>query len=167
MQTGSTKSALYQYLSSVILRVRKECGYRPIDAVWLLGDATCEKMGDLMAANDGRLLGLYDELTSFLTQLNLYRGKGLTLSHELALFLQLYNGHAWSRTTGVYSTWLMYKPTSDFVNAFNSTVESSANIYWFDCVPGADCVNVFAAQLKVVLTCVDWTVAHHSLQHKS
>ena len=104
MPTGSTKSALYQYLSSVILRVRKECGYRPIDAVWLLGDATCEKMGDLMAANDGRLLGLYDELTSFLTQLNLYQGKGLTLSHELALFLQLYNGHAWSRTTGVYST---------------------------------------------------------------
>ena len=89
MPTGSTKSALYQYLSSVILRVRKECGYRPIDAVWLLGDATCEKMGDLMAANDGRPLGLYDELTSFLTQLNLYRGKGLTLSHELALFLQL------------------------------------------------------------------------------
>ena len=38
-------------------------------------------------------MGLYDELYSFLSQLNLYRGKGLTLSHELALFLQLYNGH--------------------------------------------------------------------------
>ena len=47
-----------------------------------------------MAANGGRLLGLYDELATFLTQLNLYRGKGLALSHELALFLQLYNGHS-------------------------------------------------------------------------
>ena len=57
-------------------------------------------LGDLMACNGGRLLGLYDELSTFLSQLNLYRGKGLNLSHELALFLQLYNGHSWTRTTG-------------------------------------------------------------------
>ena len=57
-------------------------------------------MGDLMAANGGRLLGLYDELSTFLTQLNLYKGKGLAFSHELALFLQLYNGHSWTRSTG-------------------------------------------------------------------
>ena len=76
--------------------MRKACGYSvPViqcgcssDPVWLLGDATCEKMGDLMAANGGRLLGLYDELSTFLTQLNLYRGKGLTLSHELASVVQ-------------------------------------------------------------------------------
>ena len=103
MPTGSTKSALNQYLNKVVLEVRKKCGYRAVDPVWLLGDATCEKMGDLMAANQGRLLGLYDELTSILTQLKLYRGKGLTLSHELALVLQLYNGHSWVRTTGTYA----------------------------------------------------------------
>ena len=45
-------------------------------------------------------IGLYDELSTFLSQLNLYRGKGLNLSHELALFLQLYNGSAWTRNTG-------------------------------------------------------------------
>ena len=66
------------------------------------GDATCEKMGDLMAANGGRLFGLYDELATFLTQLNLYRGKGLVVSHELALILQLYNGHSWTRATGTH-----------------------------------------------------------------
>lgn len=102
MPTGSTKSALYQYLHTIIIRVRERCGYTPHDPAWLLGDATCEKMGDLMAANGGRLLGLYDELSTFLSQLNLYRGKGLTLSHELALFLQLYNGHSWTRATGMY-----------------------------------------------------------------
>ena len=103
MPTGSTKSALYHYLHSIVLQTRKQCGYTHRDPSWLLGDATCEKMGDLMAANGGRLLGLYDELSSFLSQLNLYRGKGLTLSHELALFLQLYNGHSWTRATGVYT----------------------------------------------------------------
>ena len=99
MPTGSNKSSLYQYLYNVVSRVRRKCEC-PLQAAWLLGDATCEKMGDLMAGNGGRLLGLYDELSSFLTQLNLSRGKGLTPSHELALFLQLYNGHAWTRSTG-------------------------------------------------------------------
>ena len=39
-----------------------------------------------MADNSGRLLGLYDELTSFLTRINLYRGRGLSDTHELAVF---------------------------------------------------------------------------------
>jgi hypothetical protein len=100
MPTGSTKSALYHYLNNIITKVRNKCKITPLDPVWFVGDATCEKMGDLMAANGGRLLGLYDELSSFLSQLNLYRGKGLNLSHELALFLQLYNRHSWNRATG-------------------------------------------------------------------
>ena len=99
MPTGSTKSALCQYLHDVIVKVRRKCRYTVRDPAWLLGDATCE---DLMAANGGRLLGLYDELPTFLTQLYLYHGKGLTLSHELALFLQLFNGHSWTRSTGLY-----------------------------------------------------------------
>lgn len=101
MPTGSTKSALYQYIHSILVCVRAKCGLTSRDPAWLLGDATCEKMGDLMAANGGRLLGLYDELSTFLTQLNLYKGKGLAFSHELALFLQLYNGHSWTRSTGI------------------------------------------------------------------
>jgi hypothetical protein len=65
-----------------------------------LQDATFEKMGALMSENSGRLLGLYDELTSFLTRINLYRGKGLSDTHELAVFLELYNANEWTRTTG-------------------------------------------------------------------
>ena len=64
MPTGSTKSALYQYLNTIIVRVRERCGYTH-DPAWLLGVATCEKMGDLMAANGSHLLGLYDELSTF------------------------------------------------------------------------------------------------------
>ena len=68
-----------------------------------VGDATFEKMGELMHHNSNRILGMYDELTTFLTQLNVYQGKGLSNSYELALFLQLYNGHAWTRNTGTYA----------------------------------------------------------------
>lgn len=45
-----------------------------------------------MDENDGRQLGIYDEMTLFLTQINLYRNQGHTDSHDGAVFLQLYNG---------------------------------------------------------------------------
>jgi len=46
-----------------------------------------EKLGDMMASNDNKLLGMYDELSSFLAQIDIYRGKGVTDSHELSSFL--------------------------------------------------------------------------------
>ena len=52
-------------------------------------------MGVLM--DSGCLLGVYDELSSFLPKLNLYRGRG---SHEVAMFLELYNANPWKRSTG-------------------------------------------------------------------
>ena len=58
-------------------------------------------MGVLMAENGGRLLGLYDEMSAFLTKIKLYSSRGLTDSHELAIFLELYNANPWTRTTGV------------------------------------------------------------------
>ena len=64
-------------------------------------DAAFEKMGAIMADNGCRIFGMYDELTTFLTQINLYKGRGLADSHELALFLQLYNGHPLTRNTGI------------------------------------------------------------------
>lgn len=63
-------------------------------------DATFEKMGALMAENAGWLLGMFDELSSFLTKIKLYSSRGLTDSHELAMFLKLYNSIPWTRTTG-------------------------------------------------------------------
>ena len=48
-------------------------------------------------------VGLYDELSSFLTQINLYKGRGLSDSHDLSLFLQLYNRHPWARKTGMHT----------------------------------------------------------------
>ncbi len=53
-----------------------------------------------MSENGGRLLGMFDELSSFLTKIKLYSSRGLTDSHELAMFLELYNSNPWTRTTG-------------------------------------------------------------------
>lgn len=72
-----------------------------LDPTWLLQDATFEKMGVLMAENNRRLLGMYDELAAFLTKIKLYGNKGLSNSHELAMFLELYNANQWTRTTGM------------------------------------------------------------------
>ena len=53
-----------------------------------------------MSENGGRLLGMYDELSAFLSKIKLYNSRGLTDSHELAMFLELYNATPWTRTTG-------------------------------------------------------------------
>ena len=53
-----------------------------------------------MSESGGRLLGMFDELSSFLTKIKLYSSRGLTDSHELAMFLELYNSNPWTRSTG-------------------------------------------------------------------
>ena len=70
---------------------------------WNDPEATFEKMGAMMAKNHSKSLGLYDELSTFLTQINLYKSRGISDSHDLALFLHLYNGHPWARRTGLCS----------------------------------------------------------------
>ena len=100
--TGSGKFSLYKYLYDMTFEIRKRSGCTPDQPTWLVEDATFDKMGELMLQNQRCFFGLCDELSTFLTQLSLYRGKGLAVSHELALFLQLYNGSSWSWRTGLY-----------------------------------------------------------------
>ena len=100
MPTGSGKSTLFRHLYSLLEKVRHLCDLDEQEPAWVVDDASFEKMGALMNENSARLLGLYDELSAFLAQINLYRGRGLSDSHELALFLQLFNGHPWRRDTG-------------------------------------------------------------------
>ena len=64
--------------------------------MWVLDEASFEKMGELMAGNNGKMIGIYDELSSFLAQMNIFRGKG----NNDSTFLSLYNAKSWSRSTG-------------------------------------------------------------------
>ena len=45
-------------------------------------------------------MGPYDELSSFLAQVNIYCGWAIIDLHDLGQFLSLYNGKSWSRETG-------------------------------------------------------------------
>lgn len=100
MPTGSGKTPLFTFLMSIVKRVRDKLGLSKQHSPWLLDEASFEKMGELMANNNSKLLAMYDELSTFLAQINVYRGKGLSDSHKLSAFLSLYNGKSWTRATG-------------------------------------------------------------------
>jgi ABC-type Na+ transport system ATPase subunit NatA len=99
MQTGSGKSSLCKLLTKFVedTRVNIACEGYP---TWLADDQTLEKLGVLMSENNGKLLGLYDELLMFFSQMNIFHGKNITDSRELSVFLQLFGGKSWSRKTG-------------------------------------------------------------------
>ena len=100
MPTGSGKTPLFNYLTGILQRVREKLKIPKMHPPWLLDEASFEKMGELMATNHSKLLAMYDELSSYLAQINVYRGKGLSDSHDLSTFLSLYNGKSWTRATG-------------------------------------------------------------------
>ena len=100
MPTGSGKSSLCKYLRKLVEDARSNSGLEENTPSWFLDDQSFEKMGALMSDNNWKLLGLYDELPMFLSQINVFRGRGLSDSHELALLLQLYGGCQWVRKTG-------------------------------------------------------------------
>lgn len=102
MPTGSGKSSICKYLRKIVCAAQTNCGLD--SGSWLLDDQSFEKMGDLMYQNHWKLLGLYDELPMFLSLVNIFKGRGLSDSHELAIFLQLYGGDPWVRRTGMFST---------------------------------------------------------------
>ena len=100
MPTGSGKSSLCKQLRMLVDKAHEKIGEEESDSSWFADDQSFEKMGALMHENHAKLLGLYDELSMFLSQMNVFRNKGVTDSHEVAVFLQLYGGSSWARKTG-------------------------------------------------------------------
>jgi len=100
MPTGCAKSSLCNYLRGLVLKARKACAQKDDDSYWLLGDQSFEKLGELMQDNHWKILGLYDELPMFFSQINVCRGRSLTDSSQVSTFLQLYGGSQWIRKTG-------------------------------------------------------------------
>lgn len=103
MPSGSGKTPLFTFLVNLLEKVKDKFDepqqFESPD--WVLDDASFEKMGAMMASNNNKLLGIYDELGTFLSQINACRGKNLSESHELATFLSLYNAKSWKRSTGM------------------------------------------------------------------
>ena len=84
MPTGSGKTSLCRYLKRLVDNTHTNIGED--DPSWYLDDQSFEKMGAMMNDNYLKLLGLYDELVMFLSQMNIFWGKGVAESHELAVF---------------------------------------------------------------------------------
>lgn len=100
MPTGMGKSSLCKFLRKIIREAQVLCKLENTTS-WLSDDQSFEKMGDLMFHNHWKLLGLYDELPMFFSQINISKGRGFTDSHKLSIFLQLYSGEQWVRRTGM------------------------------------------------------------------
>lgn len=102
MPTGSGKSTLCKYLKQLVEEARSGSDIAD-DVSWMSDDQSFEKLGALMDENHAKLLGLYDELAMFLSQMNVMKGKGVTDSYEASVFLGLYGGNPWIRRTGMHN----------------------------------------------------------------
>ena len=100
MPTGMGKSSLCKFLRKLIGHAKRKCGLNDSTSSWIMDDQSFEKMGDPMSKNHWKRLGLYNELSMFLSQVNIFKGRGVSNSHELAVFLQLYGFDPWVRRTG-------------------------------------------------------------------
>ena len=109
MPTGSGKSTLCKYLRNMVKKARTQCAESD-EPLWLSDDQSFEKLGELMEFNHGKLFGLYDELSMFLAQINVCRGRSVTDSQQVSTFLQLYGSDQWVRRTGesLYATCLLF-----------------------------------------------------------
>ena len=103
MPTGSGKSTLCKFLRSLVKKSRAQCEADDDGPFWLADDQSFEKLGELMEKNHGKLLGLYDELSMFLAQINVCRGRTVTDSQQVSTFRQLYGSDQWIRRTGKFS----------------------------------------------------------------
>lgn len=65
LNSGTGKSTIFKYLVNLLTNVREKLVSEDLPIKqWLVSDQTLEKLGELMASNDCKALGLYDELTN-------------------------------------------------------------------------------------------------------
>lgn len=71
-----------------------------------LPHCTWDKFGEILANSGGRSLGLFDELTAFLSTMNMYSSVKMQVSDtkEYQDFLQMYTGKTKTRETGMLNT---------------------------------------------------------------
>ena len=85
MPTGSGKSSLWSHLTKLVEQARQKC-LDTSSPVWLAGDQSFEKLGEMMSESHCKILALYDELPMFLSQMNISRGRNLCDSPQLVPF---------------------------------------------------------------------------------
>ena len=92
--TGSGKSTLFKFLYNIVEEVKRRRFKEKEDfenQEWLAGECSIERLGFTMAENGNRLLGLFDEMSHFLTQMNILKNKGLSDTQDLTTLRFLLN----------------------------------------------------------------------------
>ena len=76
-----------------------------------LPHCTWDKFGDIMANSGGRCMGLFDELVSFFSTMNMYSSTKMQVSatKEYQDFLQMYTGKTKTRETGTFQLYGLKK----------------------------------------------------------
>ena len=95
--TGRCKSALHQFLRDIMQDVTdqlRDNGHQTKDMC--LPHCTWDKFGDILANSGGRSVGLYDEIVSFFSTMNMYSSTKLQVYQD---FLQMYTGKTKTRET--------------------------------------------------------------------
>ena len=68
----------------------------------ILPHCTWDKFGEIMASNGGRIYGLFDELVSLFSMMNMYSSSKAAVqdNREYQDFLKMFTGKAKTRETG-------------------------------------------------------------------
>lgn len=100
---GRCKSAFHEFLSDILELVADRMEIHGVKAKQMtLRHCTWDKFGELLAESGGRSLGLFDELMSFFSTMNMYSSHKMQVSdtREYQDFLQLFTRKAKTRETG-------------------------------------------------------------------
>ena len=96
----------------------------------ILPHCTWDKFGDILANNGGRVYGLFDELVSFFSTMNMY-SSSKSDNREYQDFLKMFTGKAKHRETSKYSECcvnLLYKLNKKHLTPFERKLPSEITI---------------------------------------
>lgn len=102
---GRCKSTYHQFLFEIMEKVRLKAAAKGMQPrTVFLPHCTWDKLGEIMANAGGRCMGLFDELLSFFSTMNMYSSVKMQVSDtkEYQDFLQMYTGKAKTRETSKF-----------------------------------------------------------------
>ena len=103
LSIGRCKSALHKFVVDTVDSIKndKDQHSKNKGRTMLLPHSTWDKFGDILAHNGGKLFGLFDELISFFSTMNMYSSSKSSVqdNREYQDFLQLFTGKAKNRET--------------------------------------------------------------------
>lgn len=123
---GRCKSSFHQFIQDVMERVQLKVASSGTETKPVfLPHCTWDKFGDILANSGGRSFGLFDELVSFFTTMNMYSTTRMQVSDtkEYQDLLQMFTGKTKTRETSKYALHpYIYNNLLEFYNILKITI---------------------------------------------